>query len=177
MALLKKMLLILIGLIVLILLGGLLIPSQYHVKRSVEIHASAERIFPLVNAPKEWKRWTIWNQRDPAMSIRYTGPEQGAGASWSWVSRTEGNGQMTFTASEPPKKLTYSLSFPDFGSSSTGTLTLTPNGDTTTVTWTNDGDIGNNPLMRYFALAMDKLVGPDFEQGLQNLKKLSESNP
>ena len=42
------------------------------------------------------------------------------------------------------------------------------------MTWTNQGDVGTNPINRYFAQAMDRLVGPDFETGLKNLKALAE---
>ncbi|WP_137937512.1 SRPBCC family protein [Chitinivorax sp. B] len=175
MALLKTMLLMLIGMIVLLLLGSMLIPSQYHVQRSLEINAPAERVFSLLNAPKEWKHWTVWNQRDPAMLITYTGPESGVGAKWAWISRTEGNGEMTFTQSEPSKLVAYELVFPDFGSSSKGQLKLERTGTGTKVIWTNDGDVGSNPLMRYLVLVMDSLIGPDFEQGLTNLKKRAES--
>lgn len=36
------------------------------------------------------------------------------------------------------------------------------------------GDMGRNPLMRWFALGADRLMGPDFEAGLTNLKALAE---
>jgi hypothetical protein len=37
------------------------------------------------------------------------------------------------------------------------------------------GDVGNNPINRYFVFFMDNMVGADFEIGLENLKVLSES--
>ena len=53
-------------------------------------------------------------------------------------------------------------------------MKLEPSGQGTRVTWTNQGDVGTNPINRYFAQAMDRLVGPDFETGLKNLKALAE---
>jgi len=38
-----------------------------------------------------------------------------------------------------------------------------------------EGDLGHSPVNRWFGLFMDKLVGPDFDAGLANLKRLSES--
>jgi hypothetical protein len=35
--------------------------------------------------------------------------------------------------------------------------------------------MGGNPLMHYFALFMDKMVGPDFEAGLWGLKTRAEA--
>ena len=49
-----------------------------------------------------------------------------------------------------------------------------PDGSGTRVTWTNEGDMGANPVNRYFGLMMDSMVGPDFEAGLKNLKALAE---
>ena len=44
----------------------------------------------------------------------------------------------------------------------------------TQVTWTMNGDMGANPLYRWMGLFMDKMVGPDFDAGLANLKALAE---
>ena len=81
---------------------------------------------------------------------------------------------MTFTAAEPGKRVAFELFFPDFGTTSMGTLDLAPAGAGTQVTWTMNGDMGSNPLYRWMALFMDKMVGPDFEAGLANLKALAE---
>ena len=37
-----------------------------------------------------------------------------------------------------------------------------------------DTDMGKNPIGKFFGLMMDKMVGPDFERGLNNLKSLCE---
>jgi hypothetical protein len=36
--------------------------------------------------------------------------------------------------------------------------------------------MGGNPVNRYFGVMMDRLVGPDFEAGLANLKALAEKS-
>lgn len=35
--------------------------------------------------------------------------------------------------------------------------------------------MGNNPIAKYFGLLMDKLIGADFERGLNNLKTVCET--
>lgn len=164
-----------VGLVALLVVGaGLFLPSSFEVERSVLVDAPADRIFNHVVDPREWKKWTVWNQRDPDMRITYAGPPFGQGARWSWVSRTEGTGSMTFARVVPNERLGYELSFPDFGMKSEGDLLLVPAGSATRVTWTNRGDVGRNPLKRYLAISMDRMVGPDFEAGLANLKRLAE---
>jgi uncharacterized protein YndB with AHSA1/START domain len=170
---------ILIGAIALLLLFaavGLALPSRFRIERSVTIAAPAEKVYPLIAAPAEWKRWTAWNQRDPKMQTEYAGPATGVGARWSWRSEAEGNGAMEFTEAVPGQRLTYRLTFPDLGMQSTGQLRLEPHGTGVRVSWSNEGDMGVSPVNRWFGLFMDRLVGPDFEAGLANLKLLAETS-
>jgi len=155
-------------------LGGLFIPSGFRVERSVQIEAPADRIYDYVVEPRKWKDWSVWTRRDPQMRIVYSGPPFGMGARWSWDSRQEGSGSMEFTRVEPNHRVEYALSLPEFNLRSTGAITMEPSGKGTRVTWTNLGDTGGNPLKHYLAAAMDRMVGPDFEQGLANLKALAE---
>ncbi|MGH6624534.1 MAG: SRPBCC family protein [Burkholderiaceae bacterium] len=171
---LKRILLGVVVLAVIVVAIGWMLPSGFKVQRSVEIAAPPSKIYPLVVAPRQWKKWTVWNERDPAMAIEYSGPESGVGAKWSWTSKTEGNGSIDFTAAVPDQRVDYALAFPDVGMTSRGQVILQPAGTGTRVTMVNEGDVGGNPLNRYFALMMDSMVGPDFEAGLKNLKALAE---
>lgn len=171
---LKWLLIMLAGLVLLAVAGGYALSPEFKAVRSVSIGAPAEKVYPMVADPREWKRWSVWNRRDPAMAITYSGPPSGPGAAWEWKSQSEGDGKMTFTAAEPNRRLAYDLYFPDFGTTSSGDLLLAPEGGGTRVTWTMNGSMGNNPLFRWFALFADKMVGADFEAGLANLKALAE---
>lgn len=153
---------------------GFALPSTFKLERAVQIEAPAAEVFALIASPREWKRWSAWNMRDPAMRIEYMGPESGLGAGWSWQSATEGNGAMEFTAAVPGERLDYMLRFPEFGMESKGVLRIEPAGSGVRVSWSNEGDMGGNPINRWFGLFMDDLVGPDFEAGLANLKRIAE---
>jgi uncharacterized protein YndB with AHSA1/START domain len=174
MKLLKALLILLVALAALLYGGGLLLSPKFKVSRSQQIQAPPELVYGLIADPRHWKQWSVWNQRDPAMQIEYSGPASGTGAVWSWKSKSEGDGKMTFSAAEPGKRLVYELYFPDFGTTSRGELSLAAEGGGTRVTWSMDGDMGANPLFRWLALFGDKMVGPDFEAGLANLKALAE---
>ena len=176
MKILKYLGLALVALAGILLIGGLLLTSKFSVSRNVQVAATPEKIYALVADPREWKKWSVWNQRDPAMSIEYSGPPSGAGAAWAWSSKTEGDGKMTFTEVDAGKRVVYDLYFPDFGTTSTGELRFEPNGGGTTVTWVMNGDMGKNPLFHWMALFADKMVGKDFEGGLSNLKSVAEKS-
>ena len=81
---------------------------------------------------------------------------------------------MRFTAAEPGRRLGYELFFPDFGTSSQGEFVLEPTAGGTRVVWRMDGDMGRNPLYHWMALFADRMVGQDFEAGLNGLKRLAE---
>lgn len=162
------------GLVLLLLVVGLFLPSAFSVQRSAVINATPNKVYNLVVEPKKWMQWSVWAKRDPDMKVTYSGPPFGMGARWSWVSKSEGTGSMEFTRVEPDRAVEYALYFPDFGMRSSGALRLEPSGDATKITWTNSGDVGGNPLKHYLAAMMDRMVGPDFEAGLANLKALAE---
>ena len=164
----------LVGIVVVLLAAGFLLPSTYSAQRSVVINAPAEKVFALVANQKEWKRWSVWNQRDPNMQMAYSGPEMAAGSKWSWKSKSEGNGAMEFSAVEPNKRVGYILTMEDM-TPATGDLKFTPEGAGTQVTWDINGNAGMNPVFRWFGVFMDTMIGPDFEAGLKNLKKLAEA--
>ena len=157
-----------------LVVGGMVLSPKFTVARSVAINAPVDKVYALVADPRAWKAWSVWNQRDPAMEITYTGPPSGAGAAWAWKSKTEGDGKMTFTAADPGKRVAYDLYFPDFGTTSQGDLSFTAEGNSTQVRWTMNGDMGSNPLFRWIALFADKMVGKDFEGGLAGLKAVAE---
>ena len=163
-------------LLVALLVGvGFVLPASYAVSRSLDFTSPPEKIWPLLDDPRAWARWTIWNKRDPAMKMRYAGPASGVGAEWAWASETEGNGRMRFVAAEAPHRLTYVLEFVDFdGGTNQGTLTLAPQAGGTRVTWAMQGEMGRNPISRWFGLFMDRLVGPDFDDGLARLRGLTD---
>lgn len=162
-------------LVVLLVCVGWFLPAQYAVSRSVLFASPPEKIWPLIEQPREWARWSVWNQRDPAMKMRYSGPERGTGAEWAWESTSEGNGKMRFTAAESPRRLAYELEFADFeGGRNAGELVLAAEGAGTRVTWAMHGEMGGSPMLRWFGLFMDRLVGPDFEAGLLRLRALTD---
>ncbi len=163
---------VLLGLVLVV--GGWALPSTFTVSRSVVVQATADKVDELVADPRRWKEWSVWNRRDPAMEIVYFGPDRGTGAGWAWKSKSEGDGKMTFTAAQAGQHVAFDLYFPDMDSTSKGELVFSPDSNATRVTWTMHGDFGRNPLMHWFSLFADRMVGPDFEAGLANLKEVAE---
>lgn len=159
--------------ILLALVISLFLPSKWTVERKVEIQAAAADVFPYINNLRKWPEWTVWYQREPKPQTEYSGPEQGVGARSAW-SDPSGSGELTITASEPNAGVEYTMEMNQGEFSSRGAIRLSPSPLGTMVTWTLSGDVGMNPIGRYFVLGIDKMVGPDFENGLANLKRKLE---
>lgn len=173
--LLTNIFLVVLGLIALALIVGLILPGRYRVQRSVEIQAKPDVIYPDLATVKNWPEWTVWNtQLDPTMQITYTGPESGVGAGYAWTGQKVGRGKLELTRAEPGKGVWYDLNFEEGKYVSTGSITMEPTGDSVRVVWSNEGELGRNPVNRYFGLLMDRFMGPDFATGLRNLKGRAE---
>lgn len=160
-------------LVLLLVLVAFVLPREYRIERSVVINARPEAVHAQVAVLPAWKAWSAWHERDPQMKLTYSPQATGVGAWSAWESKNEGNGKMTITE-QTPTKVTYHLEFPDQGFQSTGSMELRPEGSATRLVWVDAGDLGMNPMSRWFGLFLDKLLGADFERGLSNLKKLVE---
>jgi hypothetical protein len=164
-----------VALWLILVLVGFVLPGHYRVVRSTVIAERPAVVFPLVGDLRAWSRWGVWFRRDPGMQIEYSPATTEVGAWSQWKSKSQGDGKMTITAVHPNDDFEYSMLFADIGMLSHGTMALeeAPGGGTK-VTMAMDGDLGHNPVHRWFGVFMDKLVGPDFEAGLANLKRLGE---
>jgi|HubBroStandDraft_5_1064220.scaffolds.fasta_scaffold181022_2 hypothetical protein len=165
----------LVALWLVLVLIGFLLPGHYRVERSVVINAKPAAIYPLVGDLRAWQKWGVWFARDPAMQIEYSPATTEVGAWSQWKSKSQGDGKMIISATHPDDDFEYSMVFSDIGMVSHGTMALAADPGGTRVTMAMDGDLGRNPVYRWFGVFMNKLVGPDFEAGLANLKRVSES--
>lgn len=173
MKLLRKLLGGLAVFILLLVIVAFFLPRHYRIERTLSIKAQPGEILPQLADLKAWKNWGAWQERDPGMKLSYSTPSTGVGAWSQWESAKEGNGKMTIT-SQTATKVAYDLEFPDMGTTSKGSVELIPEIGGTRAVWVDAGDLGMNPLNRWFGLFLDGLIGPDFERGLANIKKLVE---
>ncbi len=165
-----------LAVVALVLLVGLFLPRTFHVERSIDVQAGAEAIYPDLAGLRRWPEWTVWNKdMDPGLELTYGSPDTGEGAEYSWRGPKLGNGQLKLLKANPTNGIAYALSFDNGSMVSEGAITLEKVAGVVRVTWSNHGDLGKNPVNRYFGMMMDRMVGPDFEKGLQRLKTRAES--
>jgi carbon monoxide dehydrogenase subunit G len=152
-------------------------PAEYRVERSASVNAAPAVVFAEVNDLHKWQEFSPWAKLDPAAKNTYDGPPAGTGAVFTWAGNAKvGEGRMTITESRPSELIRIKLEFmKPFTSTANAKFTFEPKGNQTLVTWSMSGK--NNFVAKAFGLFMDmdKMIGGQFEEGLANLKSLSES--
>jgi hypothetical protein len=172
---LKIALIVLLSLVALAVLVGFCLPSAWRVERSAVINAPPAAIYPLVADFKTgWPQWSAFDQEDPTIRYTYSGPDQGAGAERTWVSEKMGNGGMKITKSDPETGIEFELTM-ERGFRCNGKIAFARDGERTTVTWTDWGDVGSNLPMRYLMPMMDSMLGKAFEKSLAKLEEKAEA--
>jgi len=164
----------LIAVVLFLALVGFLLPRRYRVERSAVIKARPEVVFAQVADLRAWKNWGVWFERDPQMKINYSENTAAVGGWSEWKSKSQGNGKATLTRLMPSTEVEYSLQFEGMGFASQGNFTLIPRADGVRVVWTDTGDLGLNPISRWFGLFLDRMIGPDFAAGLAKLRSFCE---
>ncbi|MCG6861559.1 MAG: SRPBCC family protein [Chromatiaceae bacterium] len=168
---------ILIGAVVgLLIIGGLLLPGEIRVARSIEIDVPPAQVFPFVNDPEAFNHWSPWAAVDNETRYEFAGPESGVGARLSWSSDNPevGSGTQEIIRSRPPEQVVMQLDFGPQGSAE-ASFDLEPVGTSTRVTWSFGYEIGYDLIGRYVGLLMERLVGEKYEEGLERLKRLAET--
>lgn len=152
-----------------------LLPRNVIVERQVTIAAPPSDIFPFVNSLQLTTEWSPWTLRDPDMTVTFDGPAEGVGNLMVWSSSvdTVGNGRQEIVESVENARVATELEFGDMGTARAW-FDLDEAEGGTRVTWGLESDMGMNPVGRWMGLAMDRLVGPDYEAGLANLQDLIE---
>jgi hypothetical protein len=154
-------------------------PDNIHVERSLVMAASPADVHAQVNDFNKFVEWSPWDAKDPNATRTVSDPAGGVGASYSWSGNEDvGAGSMTMTRVEPNfigQKLEFTA--PMESSADIG-LAMVPEGDGTKVTWTMD--MPSNFMLKVMNTVgmadIDAAVGPDFEQGLKNLKVKAEAD-
>lgn len=174
-----KNILIGVGIVLAVLLALIVMqPSDFRVVRSASIAALPATVFGLVNDFHKWDAWSPWAKLDPNMKTAFEGAAAGQGSVYRWSGNSDaGEGSMTILESNANERIRVNLEFVrPFESRADVEFQFKPDGAGTRVDWTMSG--ANDFLSKAFCLfmgGMDKMVGPDFEKGLAQMKSAAEA--
>lgn len=168
-----------VALVLLVVIIAALRPSEFRITRSLLISAGPEMLFPYINNLKKFQEWNPFYAKDTSVKMEYAGPEAGPGAMYHWTGNSNvGEGQMTITDIVPDKLVRVDLEFiKPFPGHNHVEFSLTPQPGGQLVTWDMRGKYALIPKIVGLFISMNKMIGGDFETGLEKLKSIAEQAP
>jgi uncharacterized protein YndB with AHSA1/START domain len=151
-------------------------PDSFRVQRAIVINAPPARVYGLLEDFDAWRGWSPWEDKDPAMTRSRSGPSMGVGATYAWEgNKAVGKGSMQIAQMQPPQRLLIKLDFiSPFEGHNMAEFTLVDQGASTQLTWAMYGPSPFISKLMTTFISMDKMVGNDFQKGLERLKALAE---
>lgn len=170
----KTLLKIIVAIVAVLLIAMFAVGKDYHFEKSIVINAPADKVYQNISSMKAFNQWNPWMKLDPNMKIDYSGNSGQVGDQYCWDGNDDaGAGCHIITALVPNKKQSAKMLFTrPFESGATSDIVLTPQGNSTKVTW--DMDCEFDYPMNLMTVFMDGQMDKSYGEGLAALKALSE---
>jgi hypothetical protein len=166
---------ILVGLIGLLLVIAALMPKVYNVEKTIVISKPVPDVMNLIGDLTYYSQWNPWQQSDPTTKSTVTGTPKTPGHKYSWEGKKVGVGSLTLNSMDD-KHIHFVLEIlKPWKTKAKDNWMFEQWGDgETKVTWQNSGQLPW-PIARLMGPLINKNLNHQFEQGLNNLKKMCES--
>ena len=164
---------ILLVLLLIVLVLGLIAPKDYQVERKIIVEKPKNEVYQYIKYLKNHDKWSPWATRDPDMKKEFKGTDGEVGFVSAWDGNKQvGSGEQEIIKMIENDRLETALRFfKPWKSESDAYVQLQDAGDNKTeVAWgfTGSNNFPVNIMMMF--MNMDKTVGKDFQEGLNNLK-------
>jgi len=167
-----------VGIIVLILITGLFVNGKYAVEREVTINKPKQVVYDYVKYLKNQNKFSVWAKIDPAMKTEFRGEDATVGFVSAWDSENPdaGKGEQKITKMTDGERIDYELHFIEpFESTDFAYLTTSAvNDSVTSVKWGFNGEMKYPMNLMMLTMDMEKMLAPDLQNGLNNLKAILE---
>jgi hypothetical protein len=172
------LMLVIAGLICSLLFVALLTKKEYVVKRDIVVNMPRAQVFDYVRHLRNQGSYNQWWMIDPQVKIEFRGVDGSVGcvACWDSQEKKMGKGEQEIKNLVAPERIDFETRFlKPFESVANSSMVLESTSlAQTTLTWSFQGAYpwpGNFLLL---ILNMNKLLGPQMEMSLLNLKRVLE---
>lgn len=176
----RKIVLIIGVIVAILLIVALFVSKTYEVEEAIVINKPKSEVFDYVKHLKNQDNYSVWATLDPDMKKTYHGTDGTEGFISAWESEDDnvGVGEQEIIKIIDGDRIDYELRFikPFESTQETYMTTKSVNGNQTEVTWGFNGEIKYPMNLMLLFMDFEKLIGDDFQEGLQNLKTLLEKN-
>jgi uncharacterized protein YndB with AHSA1/START domain len=178
MKILKRIGLFLIAFVALALILAFFVNGDYAVEREVTINKPKHDVFAYVKYLKNQNNYSKWASMDPHMKTSFSGTDGTPGFVSAWESQKDGvgKGEQEIKKITEGERIDYELRFmePIASTEQAYMITEAVDNNHTKVKWGFAGRMKYPMNLMCLVMNMDEMVGPDFEQGLTNLKAIME---
>ena len=165
-------LLVIGGLIALLLIIALFTKKEFNVEREITINRAKADVFNYVRMLKNQQQYSIWIMRDPNVKIVYTGTDGTVGATSAWSSDDKhvGVGEQEIKKINEGESIQTEIRFKKpFEDTNNGMTIVKDTGNGQTIIVSRFYGVNKFPK-NLMNLMMDKLLGKDLRQNLENIK-------
>ena len=157
---------------------GVVEPRDVPVQRNTFIKAPKSLVFDQMVNFKNWVHWSPWYQMDTSAQITYMGNDGQPGSSFHWVGDPKRTGEWDIKdTAVKDGEMDYQMQMSKpFNGIANGFIRAEDAGNgMTKATWgfTMHFSFPWNAVLVF--MNMDRLLGGDFDKGLQNMKKYTEA--
>ncbi|MFS4459156.1 SRPBCC family protein [Bdellovibrio sp. HCB2-146] len=171
---------LIIGGLILVFLGYVATrEGKFRYERSGLIQAPPEKIFPYISDFKKGGLWSPYEQMDPNMKKSYSGTDGQAGSTMEFEGNQDaGSGKLEILNIVPNQSVDIKLTMiKPLHAENLVQYTLTPEAGGTRFTWSMSGDGGFMGKLINVFIDCEAMIAGQFDVGIENLKKLVESQP
>jgi hypothetical protein len=154
-------------------------PAAFAITRSAILPSAPADVFRIVNDFHEWNHWSPWAKLDPNCKNSFEGAASGVGAKFAWDGNNQvGSGRMAIIESRPNDSIKIDLNFTrPMQAKNLTVFSFKPEAGGTRITWTMSGSNGFMGKLFGLIVNCDKMVGGQFETGLENMKGVLAKGP
>ncbi len=168
---------IILVIIALFLIIPLFLPSNFHIERSIIIDKPVHHVFNTAVDMNKRVKWDPWIETDPEAEINVHITPEVIGSGYTWKGEIIGEGIIAIKEFIPNELIKSKIEFISPQSMESDVIwNFKEANKNTNITWAFEGSL-SYPIEKWSGLFMDKFMGPQFEKGLSNFKKLVESLP
>jgi len=168
---------LLLILVISVVIAASMQPTDIHYQRAITTTASADTAFAIFSDLARWDEWSPYKKKDANLKKEISDPSTGVGARYTWDGNKDiGAGRMTITAIDPNRSVDMRLEFErPFKCDNHVEWRVDEENGQRRITWSMDGkDAPLMPRIVGLFIDMDKMIGKDWEEGLETLKGIAE---
>jgi hypothetical protein len=166
----KKIILVFVVFLLIVVLAGLIMPSQLEINEKIEINNDQASVYNQLNNLKTWQSWSKWSEASSEIvNYQYGVHSSGNGAKSTWKESGKEH-SIQITKSDSASRIFFLL---NFGGELNieNEIEISNELNFSSVQWTASADLGFNLVGRLFLPFVKNKINLMIKENLKSLKK------